>query len=115
MNYLTKPPPPADEYYFEKDTYVVNNQTGVSNRMPNSFIERNGAKVKEINVKTMGNTTGWAIMFEVETTTATTAFTKLSTVTETIKVVPMFHLKIGKLLRGMVDVVCRLLKTCCTR
>ncbi|XP_069150598.1 uncharacterized protein [Solanum lycopersicum] len=28
VNYLSKPQPPTDEYYYEKDSYVVNDQTG---------------------------------------------------------------------------------------
>ena len=28
VNYLPKPPLPADEYYYEEDTYVLNDQTG---------------------------------------------------------------------------------------
>ena len=28
VNYLTKPPPPADENYYEEDTYTVNEQMG---------------------------------------------------------------------------------------
>ena len=28
VNYLSKPPPLADEYYYEEYTNVVNNQTG---------------------------------------------------------------------------------------
>ena len=27
LNYLTKLPPPVDEYYYEKDTYAVNDHT----------------------------------------------------------------------------------------
>ncbi|XP_069148240.1 uncharacterized protein [Solanum lycopersicum] len=32
VNYLTKPPPPADEYYYKEDTYEVNDETGVATR-----------------------------------------------------------------------------------
>ena len=28
VNYLAKPPLPADEYYYEEDTYAVNDQAG---------------------------------------------------------------------------------------
>ena len=28
VNYLPKPPPPNDEYYYEKDSYAVNEKTG---------------------------------------------------------------------------------------
>ena len=27
VNYLSRPPVPTDEYYYEKDSYVVNDQT----------------------------------------------------------------------------------------
>ena len=28
VNYLSKQPPPIDEYYYEEDSYVVNEHTG---------------------------------------------------------------------------------------
>ena len=28
VNYLAKPPPPNDEFYYAEDTYAVNEQTG---------------------------------------------------------------------------------------
>ena len=28
MNYLTKPPPPVDIFYYEEDSYAINEQTG---------------------------------------------------------------------------------------
>ena len=34
VNYLTKPPPPVGENYYEEDTYAVNNKMGGSR--PNS-------------------------------------------------------------------------------
>ena len=63
------------------------------------------AKVKEIKFGTIGITTKKFTMFEIETTTATTTLIRVTMVIETIKVCPMFHLKIGKLLLGMVEVV----------
>ncbi|XP_069150303.1 uncharacterized protein [Solanum lycopersicum] len=54
VNYLSKPPPPNDEYYCKEDSYVVNDQTrGVSDRMPKAPIRRIGAKFKETKVETM--------------------------------------------------------------
>ena len=44
-------------------------------------------------------------MFDMETTTATTTSSGVTLVKETIRVGPIFHLKIGKLLLGMVEVV----------
>ena len=52
-------------------------------------------------------------MFEMETTTATKNLTGVTMVTETIEVGPMYHLKIGKFLLGMVEVVWRELNICC--
>ena len=63
----------------------------------------------------MGTTTERAIMFEMETTTVTTTSTGVTMVTDTIEVVPMFRLKIRKLLLGMVEVVWRELKICYKR
>ena len=45
---------------------------GVSARTPKDPIRRIGTKVKEIKVETMGITIEKVIMFEMETTTATT-------------------------------------------
>ena len=50
VNYLTKPPPQVDEFYYEEDSYVVNEQMGVSDRMPKAPIRRISAKVKVIKV-----------------------------------------------------------------
>ena len=75
--------------------------------MPMAPIRKIGAKVKEIKVRTMGITTERDIMFEMETTTVTTTSTGVTMITETIKVGPMFHLKIGMFLLGIIEVVCR--------
>ena len=34
VNYLSKPPPPNDECYYEENSYAVNKQSGVSDRVP---------------------------------------------------------------------------------
>ena len=83
--------------------------------MPKAPIRRIGANVKEIKVGTMGITIERSIMFEMQTTTKTTTSTEITMVTEMIDVGPKFHLKIGKLLLGMVEVVWSELKVCCRR
>ena len=75
--------------------------------MPKAQIRRIGANVKETKVEFMVTITVRVIMSEMETTTVTTTSTRVSMVTETIEVGPMFRLEIGKLLLGMVEVVWR--------
>ena len=53
-----------------------------------------------------------AIMFVKETANVTATTTRVTMVTKTIEEGPMFCLKIGKLLLGMVEVVWRELKIC---
>ena len=55
------------------------------------------------------------IMSEMETTIATTTSIGVTIVIETIGMGPMFLLKIVKLLLGMVDIVWRDLRICCTK
>ena len=88
---------------------------GIFDRTPKDPIRRIKAKVKEIEVVTMGITTERVTMLEMETTTTTTISTRVTMVSQTIGVGPMFHLKMWKLLLGMVDVVWRELRICCRR
>ena len=88
---------------------------GVPDRTPKAPIRRIGAKVMEIKVGTIGITTERVIMFEMETTNVTITLIKVTIITETIGVGPMFRLKIKKLLQGMEEVVWRELKICCKR
>ena len=78
---------------------------GIPNQTPKDPIRRIGTKVKEIKVRTMIIITERVIMSEMGITTATTISTGVTMVTEMIGVGPMFHLKIVKLFRGMVEVV----------
>ena len=82
---------------------------------PKVPIKRIGAKVKEIKVKTMVITTKRVIMSEMGITTATTTSIGVTKVTDMIGVGPMFHLKIGKLLLGMVEAVWHELRICCRK
>ena len=91
------------------------NRWGVSDQVPKALIRKISAKVKEIKAETMGITTERVTMFEMATTTATTTSKGVTMVTEMIGVVHMFHLKIGKLYLGMVEVVWRELRICCRR
>ena len=88
---------------------------GVFNKAPKAQIRTIGAKVKGTKVGTMVTTTVMVIMSEIVTTTATTTSTGVTTVTEMIGMDPMSLLKIVKLLLGMVEIVWRELRICCTK
>ena len=91
------------------------NSQGFSDRVPNAQIRRIGAKVKVNKVRTMVNSTVRVIMSEMETITATTTSTGVTMVTEITGMGPMFLLKLVKLLLGIVEVVWRELRICCTK
>ena len=88
---------------------------GVSERVSMAQIRRIGTKVKETKVGSMVTITMRVIMYEMETTTATTTSTMVTTVTEMIGMGPISLLKIVKLLLGMVEIVWRELRICCTK
>ena len=88
---------------------------GVSDRAPKAQIRIIGAKVKGTKVGSMVTTIVRVIMSEMETTTATTTSTVVTTITEMIGMGPMSLLKIVKLLLGMVEIVWRELRICCTK
>ena len=88
---------------------------GVSDQAPKAQIRIIGAKVKGTKVGTMVTTIVRVIMSEMETTTATTTSTGVTMVTEMIGMGPMSLLKIVKLLQGMVEIVWRELRICCTK
>ena len=73
-----------------------------------------GAKVKETKVVYMVTIIVRVIMSEMETTTATTTSPRVTTVTIMIGIGPMSLLFIVKLLLGMVEIVWRKLRICCT-
>ena len=88
---------------------------GVSDQVPKALIRRIGAKVMGTKVETMVTITVRVIMSDMETTTATTTSTGVTMVTEIIGMGPMSLLKIVKLLLGMVEIVWRELRICCTK
>ena len=88
---------------------------GVSDQAPKAQIRIIGAKVKGTKVGTMVTTTVRVILSEMETRTATTTSTGVTMVTEMIGMGPMSLLKIVKLLLGMVEIVWRELRICCTK
>ena len=93
----------------------MNEKTGVYVQTPKAPIKRIGTKVEEIKVRTMGIIIDRVTMFEMVIKTATPTSNGVTMVTETIRVGPMFHLKIGKLLLGMVEVVWCEFMICCRR
>ena len=88
-------------------SYAVNNQTGVSYQKPKAPTTKIGTKVTKTKVETMVITTKRVIMSEMGITTAKTTSTGVTIVREMIGVGLMFHLKIVKLLLGLVEVVWR--------
>ena len=78
--------------------------------MPKSQIKRIGA-----NVGSMVTITVRVIMSKMETTTTTTTLTGVTMVTKMIGMGPRSLLKIVKLLLGMVEIVWRELRICCTK
>ena len=105
MQLLSKPLPPHDECYYAKGSYSANEQRGVSDRVPKAQFRRIGTKVRSMVTITMR-----VIMSEMETITATTTSTGVTTVREMIGMGPMSLLKIMKLLLGMVEIVWRELR-----
>ena len=91
------------------------NRLGVSDQVPKAQIRRIGTKVKGTKVGSMFTITVRVIMFEKEITTATTILTEVTMVIEMIGIGPMSLLKIVKLLLGMVEIVWRELRICCTK
>ena len=81
VKYLSKPPLLNDGYYYEEDSYAVNDQTGVSDRTPKAPMRRIGANIKETKVETMVIITPRLIMSKMGITTATTTSTGVTMVT----------------------------------
>ena len=88
---------------------------GVFDRVPKARIRIIGAKVKGTKVGTMVIISVRVIMSEMETATATTTSTGVTIVTEMIGMGPMSLIKIVMLLLGMVEIVWRELRLCCTK
>ena len=86
VNYLTKPSPPTYDFYYEEDSYAMNEQMGVSDQTPKAPIRRIGANVKEIKVKSIGITTERVTMFDMEPTIVTTTSIGVTMVTKMIEV-----------------------------
>ena len=115
VNYLAKPPPPNDECYYAEDSYAVNEQTGGFRPSVQGSNQDNWRQGQGNQVGSMVTITVRVIMSEMETTTAITTSTGVTTVTEMIGMGPMSLLKIVKLLLGMAEIVWRELRICCTK
>ena len=88
---------------------------GVSDQAPKAQIRIIGSKVKGTKVGTVLTTTVRVIMSDMETTTATTTLTGVTMLIEMTGMGLMSLLKIVKLLLGMVEIVWRELRICCTK
>ena len=88
---------------------------GVSDQAPKAQIRIIGTKVKGTKVGTMVTKTVRVIMSEMETKTTTTTLTGVTMLIEMIGMIPMSLIKIVKLLLGMLEIVWRELRICCTK
>ena len=88
---------------------------GVSDRAPKAQNRIISAKVKETKVGTMVTTIVRVIMSDIETKTVITTSTGVTMVTEMIGMDHLSLLKIVNLLLGMVEIVWRELRICCTK
>lgn len=116
VNYLSKKPPLADEYYYEEDIYGFNDQTrGFWLNAQGLNQGKIGAKVKETKVGAMTITIKRVNVSEIRTTTTKTTSIGTTMLTEMKRVIHMVHLKIGKLHLRMVEVIWSGLRMCCRR
>ena len=110
VNYLTKPPPSVDEYYYEEDVYAINDQNWGFQQNAKALIRKICTKVKETKVKIIVTTTESFNMFEMRSTAAKSALTRITMVTCMIRVGLVFFNKIGKFLPRKIEVVWRELR-----
>ena len=88
---------------------------GVFDQAPKAQIRIIGAKVKGTKVGTIVTTIVRVIVSEMETKTTTTTLIGVTMLIETTGMGPMSLLKIVKLLLGIVEIVWRELRICCTK
>ena len=88
---------------------------GVSDKAPKAQIRIIGPKVKGTKVGTTVTTTVRVIMSDMESKTMTTTLTGVTMLIEMTGMGPISLLKIVKFLLGMVEIVWRELRICCTK
>ena len=80
VNYMSKPLPPNDECYYADDSYEVNEKTGGFRPSAQVSNQENWRHGQGNHVGTIVTTTMRVIMYEMETTTATTTSTGVTMV-----------------------------------
>ena len=107
VNYLSKPPSSTDEFYYEENSYALNEKTIFIDQTSKAPIRRIGTKVKEIKRESHYVRDG--------NYNRDNNFNQVTMVAQMIGVGSMFHFKIEKLPLGMVEALWRELKICCRK
>ena len=84
VNYLSKPPPLNDEYYYEEDFYAVNDQTRGFQPNAQGSNQENSCQGQGNQGRNYGNYNREVIMPEMGITTVTTTSTRVTMVTKIV-------------------------------
>ena len=115
VNYMAKPPPLNDECYYAEETYAVNEQPEGFEPTAQGSNQENWSQVQGNQGRIYGNYNREGHYVQDGNYNCNNNFNRVTMVTEMIGMGPMSLLKIGKLLLGMVEIVCRELRICCTK
>ena len=114
VNYLSKPPPPNDKCYYEDNSYAVNEQTGGFRSSAQGSNQDNWRQGQGNQGRNYGNYNREGHNVRDGNYNRDNNFNRVTMIIETTRMGPMSLLKIVKLLLGMVEIVWREFRICCT-
>ena len=115
VNYLSKPPPPNDECYYEENSYAVNEQTGGFRPSAQDSNQKNCYQGQGNQGRIYGNYNREGHYARDGNYIRDNNFNRGNYGNRNDRMGPMSLLKIVKLLLGIVEIVWRELRICCTK